>query len=133
MTVSVGDEIPILTKEPITRTTLALFAGGSGDHNPIHIDLDVARAAGMPDVFAQGMLPMAYLGQALTDWRPQSTLREFSTRFVAITNLGEEISCHGRVTALDEIDGEQLVRLEIKAVSASGETKLLGEALVALG
>ena len=41
------------------RATLALFAGASGDHNPIHIDLDVARSAGLDDVFAHGMLSMA--------------------------------------------------------------------------
>ena len=51
----------------ITRTTLALYAGASGDHNPMHIDIDFAKKAGFPDVFAQGMLVMAMLGQALTD------------------------------------------------------------------
>ena len=48
----------------ITRTTLALYAGASGDHNPMHIDIDFAKKAGFPDVFAQGMLVMAMLGQA---------------------------------------------------------------------
>ena len=64
--VSVGQELPPLKLPPITRTTLALFAGASGDHNPVHIDIDFARAAGMPDVFAHGMLSMAYLGRFLT-------------------------------------------------------------------
>ncbi|MCU1414190.1 MAG: dehydratase, partial [Microbacteriaceae bacterium] len=40
-TIAVGDELPPLALPPISRTTLALFAGASGDHNPIHIDLDV--------------------------------------------------------------------------------------------
>ena len=57
--VQVGDALPPLQLPPVDRTTLALFAGASGDHNPIHIDIDVARRAGMPDVFAQGMLGMA--------------------------------------------------------------------------
>ena len=52
--VKVGDVIPALTKDEIIRTTLGLFAGASGDHNPIHIDIDFARAAGMEDVFAHG-------------------------------------------------------------------------------
>ena len=54
--VSVGDVLPPLSLPPVTRATLALYAGASGDHNPIHIDVDFARAAGMPDVFAHGML-----------------------------------------------------------------------------
>ena len=83
---------------PLTRTTLALYAGASGDHNPIHIDIDFARAAGMPDVFAHGMLSMAWLGRLLTDWAPQRDLREFSVRFTAMTHVGERIVCTGRVS-----------------------------------
>ena len=49
--INVGDEIPVLTKDPISRYTLALYCGASGDHNPIHVDSDFAKGAGMPDVF----------------------------------------------------------------------------------
>ena len=72
----VGDSLPIVTKPAITRTTRALFAGASNDHNPIHIDSDFAKKAGMGDVFAHGMLGMAYLGQVLTAWVPQPLIRE---------------------------------------------------------
>jgi len=46
----VGDQLPPLLTEPVTRLTLALYAGASGDHNPMHIDIDFARRAGAPDV-----------------------------------------------------------------------------------
>jgi len=78
-------ELPPLALPPISRTTLALYAGASGDHNPMHIDIDAARAAGHPDVFAHGMLSMAYLGRALTGWFPPSAIRAFAVRFVAVT------------------------------------------------
>ena len=128
----VGDTIPPLTSTPVSRTTLALFSGASGDHNPIHIDIDVAKAAGMQDVFAQGMLSMAYLGRMLTDWVPQASLREFSNRFTAITWLGDEITCTGTVTEKVEADGEKYVRLDVVAANQKGEVKLAGQALVAL-
>ena len=38
----IGDEIPSLITKPISRSMLALYAGASGDHNPIHIDIDFA-------------------------------------------------------------------------------------------
>ena len=76
-TVAIGDELPVLHLPAVDRTTLALFAGASGDHNPIHIDLNVARRSGMPDVFAQGMLGMAWVGRLMTGWVPQSRLRSF--------------------------------------------------------
>ncbi len=126
----VGTEIPALELPPITRTTLALFAGASGDHNPIHIDSDFAKKAGMPDVFAHGMLSMAYLGRMLTSWQPQSRLKKFSNRFASITHLQDVITCSGKVVEILEQDGEKLARCEIQAAKANGEQTLIGEALV---
>jgi len=60
-----GELVSELRINPITRTTLALFAGASNDHNPIHIDIDFARAAGVDDVFTHGRLSMAYLRRLL--------------------------------------------------------------------
>ena len=131
-TIEVGDVIPPLELPPISRSTLALYAGASGDHNPIHIDLDFAKAAGMPDVFAHGMLSMAYLGRMLTNWQPQARLRRFGNRFAAITHVHDAISCSGRVVDIEEINGETLARCEIQAAKASGEQTLVGEALVAI-
>ena len=63
--IDVGFCLPPLRKPPITRATLAYFCGASNDHNPVHVDSDYARAVGKDDVFAHGMLSMAYLGQHL--------------------------------------------------------------------
>ncbi len=130
--IKVGDELPALKLPRITRTTLALFAGASGDHNPVHIDLDFAKAAGMPDVFAHGMLPMAYLGRFLTHWVPQTQLRHYAVRFSAITPIGAKLICGGKVVEKLERNGETLVKLEIGIVDDQGEVKLSGDALVAL-
>ena len=123
--------IPKLESEPISRLTLVLFAGASGDHNPIHVDPDFARAAGMDDVFAHGMLSMAYMGRMLTNWMPQAALRGFSVRFTAITHLRDRITCEGRIVEEFEQAGEKLLRVELKAVNQDGDVKLVGEALVA--
>lgn len=128
--IAVGDELPSFTTDPVNRTTLALYCGASGDHNPIHVDIDFAKKAGMPDVFAHGMLSMAYLGRLLTNWVPQERLRGFSVRFAAITQLGDAITCCGRVLEKDEAAGT--VRLEITTRNQAGEIKLSGEAVVAL-
>ena len=130
--VQVGDSLPPLTLAPINRTTLALFAGASGDHNPIHIDIDYARKAGMVDVFAHGMLSMAYLGRLLTQWVDQRQLRSFGVRFAGITHLGHQITCTGKVVEKFEADGERRVKLEIQTANQYGETKIVGDAIVAL-
>ena len=130
--VKIGDTLPPLTLEPVNRTTLALFAGASGDHNRVHIDTDYARKAGMPDVFAHGMLSMAYLGRLLTRWVDQRQLREFGVRFVGITHLGHQVTCTGRVVEKFEADGERRVKLEIQTANQYGEPRVVGEAVVAL-
>jgi acyl dehydratase len=129
---AVGERIVQKSFPPITRHTLALYCGASGDHNPIHVDIDFARAAGFPDVFSHGMLAMAYLGQALTDAVAPDRIRSFSTRFAAITQLGARLTCEGRVTELFEDKGERRARLALTASDDSGEVKLAGEAIIAL-
>ncbi|MEJ8854952.1 MaoC family dehydratase [Variovorax robiniae] len=132
-TVNVGDELPVVQLPPVNRTALALFAGASGDHNPIHIDTDFARRSGMPDVFAQGMLGMAWLGRVVTGWAPQSRLRKFEARFQGITHLGNAMRCSGRVVEkLADHRGERCVRIEVLSANQYGQTKIAGEAIVAL-
>src|SRR3546814_13055741 len=80
VSIAVGDVLPELVRGPIDRKTLALFAGASHDHVPLHIDTDFARAAGMDDVFAHGMLGMAYLAQMLKRWAPPGQLRSWNVR-----------------------------------------------------
>ena len=131
-TAKVGDAVIDKTFPRITRATLALYAGASGDHNPMHIDSDFAKAAGFPDVFAQGMFVMGLLGQALTDSVPPARLRTFSTRFVAITQLGAVIRCEGTIAEVFEAEGERRARLTLSAKDQAGDVKLAGEAIVAL-
>ncbi|KJK07326.1 MULTISPECIES: MaoC family dehydratase [Pseudomonas] len=130
--IQVGDEVPLLKLQPVNRTTLALYCGASGDHNPIHVDIDFARKSRMPDVFAHGMLSAAYLGRLLTQWVPQQQVRALSVRFTGITQLGHIPTCSGKVTEKFEENGEKRVRLAIRCANQYGEDKLLGEAVVAL-
>ncbi|WP_321797318.1 MaoC family dehydratase [Caballeronia sp. J97] len=130
--IEVGDTLPPISLPPVSRTMLALFAGASGDHNAVHIDTDYARRAGAPDVFAHGMLSMAWLGRLLTSWVEQRQLRAFGARFVGITQLGHVITCTGTVIEKFEAEGERRVRLEIQTVNQYGEPRVVGEAVVAL-
>lgn len=130
--VTVGTTLPDLVPPPISRTTLALFAGGSGDHNPVHIDLDAARDAGMDDVFAHGMLSMAYLARMLTRWVSQDRIRTMHVRFTTITPVHAQPRCTGRVVAIDDYGGEQRATVELRVTLPDGTTTLLGDATVAI-
>ena len=123
----VGDALPTIELPPLSRHTLALYCGASGDHNPIHVDIDFAKASGMPDVFAHGMLSAAWLARVLTDWVPQHAVRSLDVRFSAITQVGECISCSGHIT--EKLDRQ--VRVQLQTTNAQGVVKLSAEALIA--
>ena len=130
-TVQVGDELPAFETEPISRLTLALYCGASGDHNPIHVDTDFARSAGQSDVFAHGMLSMAFLGRQVTAFAPQSQIRKLGTRFSTITWVGDEITVTGKVVGKREENGEKLIDLEVNCINQHGKPTLQGNATVA--
>ena len=130
--VKVGDSLPPLVLPPISRHQLALYCGGSGDHNPIHVDIDFARKFGFKDVFAHGMLSMAFLGRLVTSWVPQAQVRRLGTRFTSITWVGDVITVSGKVTGKREEGGQKLVDLEVRCTNQDGQDTLQGEATVAL-
>ena len=121
-----------MVRGPITRGTLALFAGASGDHTLLHIDSDYVKAIGLDDVFAHGMLSMAYLAQVVTQaFRPEQ-LWDWSVRFLAITPLHATVHCSGEVIELFEDAGERFARLRLSARTDSGLATLAGWAVVVL-
>ena len=124
--ITIGTKIPELRIEPISRTILALYAGASGDHNPIHIDIDFAKNVGLKDVFAHGMLVMSYLGRAITDTILQSRLKDFKVRFCSITNIGDILTCGGEVIEIKERNNIKVVILELHVIDQDGDVKLTG-------
>ncbi|MCP5367830.1 MAG: MaoC family dehydratase N-terminal domain-containing protein [Hyphomicrobiales bacterium] len=126
---AVGQEIPPLTKPAVDRLQLALFAGASADHNPIHVDEGAARGGGLPGVIVHGMLNMAFLGQVVTNWVPVGRLRAFATRFAAMAYPGDVITCRGRIAAVD--GAGRTVDLALTAENQNGEVLLAGTATVA--
>ena len=130
--VKVGDTLKPIVLPPISRHQLALYCGGSGDHNPIHVDIDFAKKFGFKDVFAHGMLSMAFLGRVVTGWVPQKQVRGLGTRFTSITWVGDTITGSGKVTGKREEGGQKLVDLEVKCTNQNGQDTLQGDATVAL-
>lgn len=122
----VGTRIGPLTLPPISRTTLALFAGASHDHNPIHIDIEAARRSGFDDVIAHGMLSMAYLGRLITDWRPQAQLLSWRVRFTSMTPVLAEPTCEGVISAISDgvAELDLIVRLGNGTATISGTARV---------
>lgn len=127
-----GAELPPLETPPVSPLTLALFAAGSGDHNPIHLDRRFAAESGFDEVFAHGMLSMAYLGRLLSNWAGPERVLDFSTRFVSITPLNAVVTCTGVVTEIAAVGRVRCAKLALRASVLEGVVTLSGEALIQL-
>ena len=132
-TVTVGTELPTLTKPAITKDTLKAYGPAAGDPNPMHVDDEFAKNAGYPGVFAHGMLSMGYLGEFLHRAAGGvANVRKFRARFAKLTWPGDVVSCKGVVTAGRDEGGRRVVDCDIWTETQSGERKIVGSATLAL-
>jgi acyl dehydratase len=100
--VSEGEELKGWTYD-VQRLNLVMYAGASGDFNPIHWNEPFAKAVGLPDVISHGMFTMAKIGQFLTDWLGDAgAVKRFKTRFtqpvVVPNDTGNKVGVSGKVT-----------------------------------
>jgi len=122
----VGDTREAVLVENLTRTQIVMYAGASGDFNPIHHDETFAtKAAGYPSVFAHGMLTMGMTGRLLTDWLGDGVLREYGVRFVKQVWPGDSLTAKATVTA---IGGDGTVEIEVVTTNQNGESVVAGSA-----
>jgi acyl dehydratase len=130
---NVGDPMPALSKGPILKLQHVLYAGASGDFNPLHTDDDFARSVGMKDgVITHGMLVMGFVGQAVTNWVPRRALKDFSVRFKGMTRPGNIITVTGAVREKRSEGGENIIVCDVVARDEAGEVKATGEFSAAL-
>ena len=123
----VGDEAPVRT-HTLSRTDLVVYAGASGDFNPMHHDEVKAKAAGQPSVFGHGMFSMGLLGSALTDYVGPGNVRRFRVRFAKQTWPDEELRTSIVVTGKRTEGTDHLVDFDVRLCNADGEEKVVGDA-----
>lgn len=123
-----GTEIPPRQYQ-VTRLDLVRYAGASGDFNVIHWNERIARAVGLPDVIAHGMLTMALAGRFLAEWAGDpGAVAEFGVRFSAPVvvpddDKGATVEFAGTVTG--KLEGN---RVAVDVTARSDDTKVLTRA-----
>jgi acyl dehydratase len=124
----VGADLPAARYE-LSRDDLRAYAEASGDHNPIHLDAATARAVGLPDVIAHGMLTMGLAGSVVADWAGDpSAVLSFGTKFTAPVVVPADapavVEVAGRVVSRDEDAGT----VEVDLTVTHEGVKVLGRA-----
>ena len=122
---SVGDTYTETVVEDLKRTQIVMYAGASGDYNPVHTDEPFAtKIAGYPTVFAHGMLTMGLTGRMLTNYVGDGRLTEFGVRFTSQVFPGDTL----KATATVESVEEGLVNLSVSTVNQDGVEVAKGNA-----
>jgi acyl dehydratase len=99
--VAVGQELPTLERV-VGPEDIRAYAEASGDRNPLHLNEEAARAAGLPDVIAHGMFTMGHLGSCLTRWAgAAAAITHLRAAFRSPVMTGDRIVAGGRITSLD--------------------------------
>ena len=105
---------------PLTTRMFVRYAGASGDFNPMHYDDTLARAAGYPSVFSQGMHSAALLASFAVDWLGADNVRRFAVRFREQVWPGDVLTCSGEITATSHGGSGLLATAELTATRQTG-------------
>jgi acyl dehydratase len=125
----VGDTREEVVIDNLTRTQLVMYAGASGDYNPVHTDeVFATKVAGYPTVFAHGMLSMGATARMLTNWVGDGRLTKYGVRFVSQVWPGDTLTARATVEALREEGGQRFVDLRVATTNQSGQEVVAGYA-----
>ena len=127
--IKVGDEHEEVVVENLSRTQLVMYAGTSGDYNPLHTDDKfTTEVAGYPSVFAHGMLSMGLTGRMLTNYVGDGRLTNYGVRFTSQVWPGDSLTAKATVKEIREENGEKLVDLDLVTVNQDGTAVVTGHA-----
>lgn len=126
---NVGDTRTEVLVDDLTRTQIVMYAGSSGDYNPLHTDdLFTKEVAGYPGVFAHGMLTMGMTGRLLTDWVGDGQLTKYGVRFVNQVWPGDTLTATAEVTAIRDEGGEHFIDLKVTTTNQNDVPVVTGTA-----
>ena len=122
--IKIGDSREEVLVEDLKRTQLVMYAGASGDYNPLHTDEVYSReAAGYPGVFAHGLLTMG-----VTNWVGAVNVKKFGVRFTNQVWPGDSLTGTATVTDIREEGGRILADFKDDTVNQKGDTVVTGTA-----
>ena len=131
--INVGDAKSMVVFDNLTRSQIVMYAGASGDYNPLHSDeIFTTKVAGYPSVFAHGMLSMGATSRVLTDWFGADGLTKYGARFVNQVWPGDTLTATATVDAIREEDGAAFADLTVTTTNQDDQPVVTGTATARL-
>jgi len=122
------------SKGPLSVTDLVVFAGASGDFNPIHHDREHSKGpASLPDIILHGQCKIAFLGHLLTDWVGlHGRIKKLGGQYRGMDIIGDTVVSRGTVKRKYVEGGENLLDLEVWNENQRAGKTVVGHATVSL-
>ena len=93
---------------------------------------EVAEAAGLPGPIVPGVMSMAIMSQALTDWAGPEALKDLDLVFRQPVPHNKPLLISATVTDTRQEEGENLIECDVLMTGTAGERYVGGTALIAL-
>jgi acyl dehydratase len=131
---AVGKEWPSSTYQ-VGREKIREYANALGIDNPVHLDVEAARAAGFRDVVAPPMFAVVYSSPAMA---PAMFDPDVAMNFAAMVHggqqfewdepacSGDEITTTARCVSIEEKDGKGFYVFETNSVNQDGRQVVKG-------
>lgn len=111
----------------ISSDQIEAYAEASQDFNPIHLDSEFARSAGLSERIAHGMLSMGLASRALEEWGfDLSKLKHFESKFKDKVFLNERLFAD----ELQSIEGDAQLEVRWKILKEDGTEVLSASAIL---
>lgn len=114
----------------ISETDVYLYAGISGDFNPVHVDEEYAKTTGFGTRIAHGGLPAALLAPVLGMKLPGlgTVALETETKFRKPVYIGDTITCS--VEVIEKLERMKAIRMKVTWTNQKGEVVSKGSCKV---
>jgi acyl dehydratase len=113
---------PLVTvAQTIDLDQTSRYAAASGDLNPIHVDANVARMAGLPGIIVHGLCTMAFTAKVIVDQLcagDPARLKRLAVRFSRPVFPGDTITT--RVWPSPDLDGHRFASDRRSSVDPNG-------------
>jgi acyl dehydratase len=130
----VGQELPTLTRGPMTEVHLMRWSAAIENWHRIHYDQRFAAEHDkLPGLLINGSWKQHFLVQMVREWaEPHGWLRHIKFQFRAMDIVGSTLTAWGTVAGLKEDNGYGVVDLDIGIVNQDGQQSTPGSAVVVL-
>lgn len=123
-----GDALGPWRLDPVAPEPMAVIAEVLADPNPIHLDAEAVKAAGLGErQINQGPSNLAYVLNMLAEAAPGAEIAELDIRFTANVFAGDAVEATGEV---GEIDGDGRATCAVRLVKADGAPAIVGTAVL---